>query len=196
MNKKSETPLSDAAGQIEAELSRFEQLLHELSRPVSTDKALQRARVALEECSSCEERLAANLTAFAQAIQGIQTRQQSCMELLNERVGQVQARHADRSALVDRLALLGVRTSEISKPIAALGEAAWQTVTPELLASVSEVSTRLEGAIGEAAQICVSARESDWSDLARDADALKQQLQAVRNQVVLGQRKLSSQAPS
>lgn len=196
MSKKSETPLSGAASRIEEELTRFEQLLHELSRPVSTDKALQRARAALEECSSCEERLAATLTAFAQAIQGIQTRQQNCMEILNERVGQIQARHADRSALVERLALLGVRTGEISKPIVALGETAWHTVTPELLASVSEVSTRLEGAIGEAAEICASARASDWSDLARDADALKQQLQAVRNQVVLGQRKLSSQAPS
>jgi hypothetical protein len=196
MNKKSETPLSGAASQIEEELSGFEQLLQELSRPVSTDKALQRARVALEECSRSEERLASHLTAFAQAIQGVQERQQRCMEILNERVGQIQARHADRSALVERMALLGVRTSEISKPIAALGENAWQAVTPELLASVGEVSARLEHAIDEAAQISSSARESDWSDLARDADALKQQLQSVRNQVLLGQRKLSSQAPS
>lgn len=196
MNKKSETPLSDAAGQIEEELSSLEKLLHELSRPISTDKALQRARLSLEGCSSSEERLAGHLTAFAQAIQDIQTRQQQCMEALGERVKQVQERHADRSALVERMATLGVRTSEISKPMVALQESAWSEVTPELLASVGEVSARLEDAIGEAGQISSSARESDWADLARDADALKQQLQAVRNQVLIGQRKLASQAPS
>jgi hypothetical protein len=196
MEKKSESPLTDAASQIEEELSRFERLLHELSRPVSTDKALQRARVSLEECSSTEERLAGHLTAFAQAIQGIQTRQQRCMEILNERASQIQERHIDRSALVERMAMLGQRTSEISKPIASLQESAWEAVTPELLASIGEVSARLEDAIGEAGQISSSARQSDWSDLARDADALKQQLQSVRNQVLLGQRKLASRAPS
>lgn len=196
MNKNSETPLTDASGQIEEELSRLEKLLHELSRPVSTDKALQRARISLEECSSSEERLASHLTVFAQAIQGIQARQQQCMETLSERVSQIQERHSDRSVLVERMALLGARTGEISKPFAALQDTAWTEVTPELLASVGEVSARLEDAIGEAGQISSSARESDWSDLARDADALKQQLQAVRNQVLIGQRKLASQAPS
>jgi chromosome segregation ATPase len=196
MNQKSETPLSDAANQIEGELSRFEKLLHELSRPVSTEKALQRARMSIEECSNSEERLAGHLTVFAQAIQSIQARQQRCMELLNERVAQIQERHSDRSALVERMALLGKRTSEISKPIVSLEESVWNAVTPELLTSVAEVSARLEDAIGEASQIAASARQSDWTDLARDADMLKQQLQSVRNQVLLGQRKLAGQAPS
>ena len=43
MNKKSETPLTDAATLIEAELSRFERLLQDLAKPVSSEKALQRA---------------------------------------------------------------------------------------------------------------------------------------------------------
>jgi chromosome segregation ATPase len=196
MEKKDETPLTDAASRIEEELSRFERLLQELSRPVSTEKTLQRARMSLEECSHSEERLASHLTAFAQAIQSIQERQQRCMESLGQRLGEVQARHADRSALIERMGQLGLRTSEISKPIVSLEESAWSAVTPELLASMGEVSARLEEAIGEAAQISTSARASDWSDLSREADALKQQLQAVRNQVLLGQRKLAGRAPS
>jgi chromosome segregation ATPase len=196
MDKKNAEPLTDAAAQIEQQLSHFERLLTELARPISTEKALQRARVALEECSSCEEKLAGHLTAFAQAIQSIQERQQRCMELLHERANQVQARHTDRSTLIERMAQLGQRTSEVSKPIASLGDGAWDTVTPDLLASVSEVSTRLESAIDEAGQILSTAREADWTDLARDADSLKQQLQSVRNQLLLGQRKLASRAPS
>jgi DNA repair exonuclease SbcCD ATPase subunit len=196
MNEKDETPLTDAASRIEEELSRFERQLRELSRPVNSEKALQRARVSLEQCSESEERLAAHLTDFARAIQSIQERQQRCMEALGERANEIQARHADRAALIERMASLGLRTSEISKPIASLEEKAWDTVTPELVASVGVVSSRLEEAIGEAGQIAASARDSDWSDLARDADVLKQQLQAVRNQLLIGQRKLASRAPS
>jgi chromosome segregation ATPase len=196
MNKKIDSPLTEAANSIEQELSQFEKLLQELSRPITTEKALQRAGVSLEECTSSEERLASHLTAFGEAIQGIQARQQRCMEVLNERAAQVHSRHLDRAALVERMASLGKSTSEIIQPIASLEEAAWTAVTPELLASVGEVSARLEEAIADAGDIASAARASDWSDLARDADALKQQLQSVRNQVLLGQRKLASRAPS
>lgn len=196
MDKKNAQPLTDAATHIEEQLSHFERLLAELARPISTEKALHRARVALEECSTCEEKLAGHLTEFAQAIQSIQERQQRCMELLNERANQVQARHVDRSTLIERMAQLGQRTSEVSKPIASLGDSAWEAVTPDLLASVGEVSTRLESAIDEAGQILSTARDADWTDLARDADSLRQQLQSVRNQLLLGQRKLASRAPS
>lgn len=196
MDKKHENPLAEASTRIQDALADFERLLQELARPISTEKALQRAREALEECSSCEEKLAGHLTSFAHAIQIIQDRQQRCMELLNERANQVQARHVDRAVLIERMALLGQRTSEVSKPIASLGDAAWDAVTPDLLASVGEVSTRLEVAIDEASQLMGSAREADWTDLARDAESLKQQLQSVRNQLLLGQRKLASRAPS
>lgn len=195
-DKKDQTPLSDASRRIEAELSRLEGLLHELSRPVNSEKTLRRAGASLEECSDSEARLATHLVDFGQAIQAIQERQQRCMALLGERAEQLRARHAERSALVERLAGLGERTSQISEPLASLAGAGVSEVTPELLASISEVSTRLEASIADASEIATAARSSDWSDLARDADALKQQLQALKNQITLGQRKLASQAPS
>lgn len=195
-DKKDQTPLSDASGRIEAELSRLEGLLHELGRPVNSEKTLRRAGAALEECSVSEAQLATHLLDFGKAIQAIQQRQQRCMDLLGERAEQLRARHAERSALVERLASLGERTSQISQPLASLAGAGLSEVTPELMASISEVASRLETAIGDASEIATAARGSDWSDLARDADALKQQLQALKNSITLGQRKLASQAPS
>lgn len=195
MTKKLENPLTEAASKIETELARLEHLLEELGRPINSEKTLRRAGNSLEECSGSEEQLAAHLVAFGQAIQGVQARQQRCMEELNERATALRLRHEGRSALVEQLSQLGQLTSQISQPLTSLGEASGE-VTAELLASIAEVAARLEQAVAEASQIAARARESDWVDLARDADGLKQQLLALKNHVSLGQRKLASQAPS
>jgi hypothetical protein len=188
--------LSDAARKLEAELSRFEQLLLDLERPLCSDDELQQAREVLESCADCEQRLATHLRAFAAVMQSVQARHQRSMESLNQRSDAIRARHLERSALVERIALLGQRAREVSEPIASISEAAWADCTPELMASVHEVTQRLDAVISEAALVASGARDARWTDIATDADALAQQLQGVRNRVVAGQRKLASQAPS
>lgn len=196
MQRKPDTALSKSATLLEEELARFEDLLQELKAPVNSEKALQRARHRLEECSACEEKLAEHLRAFAEAMQIMQARQQECMQLLGERAEGIQARLIDRNKLVERINQLGQQARSVSDPIVALEEPAWTSPTPELLNSVAEMSSRLEAVIEEAASVVASAKESDWTDVARDADALKQQLTAVRSKLIIGQRKLASRAPS
>jgi DNA repair exonuclease SbcCD ATPase subunit len=196
MPKNPDTMLSKAATLLEEELAHFEDLLQELKAPINSEKALQRARHRLEECSTCEEKLAEHLRAFAEAMQAMQARQQECMQILGERAEGVKARLIDRNALVERINALGQQARSVSDPIVALEEPAWTSPTPELLNSVAEMSSRLEAVIEEAASVVASAKESDWTDVARDADALKQQLSAVRSKLIIGQRKLASRAPS
>jgi hypothetical protein len=196
MAHKNDSPLSQAAQQLEAELSRFEELLVELGRPVNSDKALHRARQGLEACSQCEARLAQNLHAFADAMRAMQARQQRCMEVVRTNAEHIQSRHEERNALLGRVASLGTRAREVSEPLASVSEESWSSESPELLASMREVGTRLESVIEEADAVTTSAEQADWVDIARDAQALKQQLQSVRNRVLLGQRKLASRAPS
>jgi chromosome segregation ATPase len=196
MSRKPDTSLSKAAAALEAELAHFEDLLQELKAPVNSEKALQRARHRLEECSACEEKLADNLRAFAEAMQAMQARQQECMQLLGERAEGVQARFVDRNALVTRINQLGQQARAVSEPITSIDESAWTSPTPELMSSIAEMSSRLEAVIEEAAAVATSAKESDWTDVARDADALRQQLTAMRGKLILGQRKLASRAPS
>ena len=188
--------LSQAAERLEQELARFEELVAELGRPLNSDKSLQRARQALESCSRSEARLAEHLHGFANAMQTLQARQQRCMELVRAGADHIQARHVERTALLERVAALGTSAREVSEPLTAIGEDAWSNESPELLASVREVSTRLETVIAEADRVAEAAQAADWTDIARDAHALKQQLQAVRNRVLLGQRKLAARAPS
>jgi len=196
MQKKPDAALSKAASDLEAELARLEDTLDELKSPITSEKALLRAGQRLEQCSACEERLAGLLQNFAQAMIGMQERQQRCMEILAERADGVQARHADRNQLIERINQLGQRASQISSPIASLDESAWASPTSELLSSLAELNSRLESVIEEAGEVAASARQSDWNDVARDADTLKQQLQSARSRLLLGQRQLASRAPS
>ncbi|MFZ5897114.1 MAG: hypothetical protein ACOY0T_39010 [Myxococcota bacterium] len=196
MSRKPDSLLSKAATALEDELARFEDLLQELKQPVNSDKALQRARHRLEECSACEEKLAEHLRAFAEAMQAMQARQQECMQILAERAQGVATRLTERNALIVRINQLGQQARAVSEPIVALQEPDWNSPSPELLSSVAEMSTRLEAVISEAAAVVASAKESDWADVARDADALKQQLSAMRSKLIIGQRKLASRAPS
>ena len=108
----------------------------------------------------------------------------------------MQARFVDRNALVTRINQLGQQARAVSEPITSIDESAWTSPTPELMSSIAEMSSRLEAVIEEAAAVATSAKESDWTDVARDADALRQQLTAMRGKLILGQRKLASRAPS
>ncbi len=196
MNKKPEAALTAAARALDEDLARFEELAQELSRvQVNSEKALQRARQALEGCSEHEQQLAGSLQAFAEAMQTIAARQQRCMEQTAHATAQIQARHEQRTALLERVAALGASARSVTAPLGDLGE---PTAAPstEVLASIQERARRLEATIEEAAAVAVAAKQDEWFDIARDAETLQQQLQAVRNRVLQSQRKLASQAPS
>jgi hypothetical protein len=196
MSKATESPLLAAARSLTDDLSRFETLSEELSRlSIDTEKSLQRARQGLEACAEHETRLAESLRAFAVAMQAVQLSQQRCMELTAQAAAQVQLRQEQRAKLQERLALLGQSAREVSTPVAELFESA-ATPTHDMLPPLQEVERRLDAVISEAAELCELARRDDWADLQRDTQSLREQLQAVRNRVLLMRRKLAGDAPS
>src|SRR5258706_11033747 len=98
MIKKSETPLASAAHTLEDDLARLESLAGELERTrINSEKSLQRARQSLEACSEHEAKLAESLQSFAEAMQGVQERQQRCMQHAAEATARIQARNEARA---------------------------------------------------------------------------------------------------
>lgn len=199
MSKNQESPLLSAARALAENVSRFETLSQELSRlPVSSDKSLQRARQALQACSEHEAKHAQSLRAFAEAMQALQESQRHCMDVTAEAAARVQKRQEQRTLLEERLALLGASAREVSQPVAALfgapGEAPGES--PDLMAPLAEVERRLDGVIGDASSLCDAARADEWHDLEHDTQSLREQLQALRNRVLIMRRKLSQVASS
>jgi len=200
MTKSTESPLVVAVRQLDADLRRFEQLSAELGRSaINSDKSLQRASHMLEACSVHEGKLAESLRGFAEAMQGVERLQHECMEATAAAAKRISERHTQRSKLQERLQLLGENARAVSAPVTELkasDAAGSSSGSSHMLGPLGEVERRLEAVIAEAAELCELSRQGDWADLERDTQALREQLQALRNRVLLTRRKLSSDAPS
>jgi hypothetical protein len=196
MTKHSESPLLAAARQLDEDLRRFQTLSQELSQgPINSEKTLRRAGQLLEACSAHESKVLESLSAFGQAIQTVQQVQQACMEAVGQGTARVAARHAERLALQERVAQLSAGARAASEPVAALPGLDAPT-SSQMLAPLAEVERRLGVVIDEAAEVSTLAQQGDWNDLLRDTQSLREQLQSLRNRVLLMRRKLGSDAPS
>jgi len=196
--KTTDGTLAAAAAALENELERYDETVTELQKlPLTSDKTLQRARKVLEQCAGHQEKLAVLLPAFAQAMQQAQLRQQQCMDATAQGTEKIRTRFEGRMALLERVAALGQSAQDINEPVAAVMSAQAEERTPaELLKSLEDVGARTEAVIAEADAVHKLAQDGDWQDIARDTDALKQQLQSARNKVLVAQRNIASRAPS
>jgi uncharacterized protein YoxC len=195
--KTPQGPLTAAAAALEAELRRYEETVADITKlSLNSDKALQRARKILEDCAGHQERLGVLLPAFAQAMQGVQQRQQSCMDLTARGTETIKARFEERMSLLERVAALGQHAQDINGPVMQVISLGDQVAPDDLLKSLEDVGALADAVITEAESVHKAAEESDWMDIARDTDALKQQLQAARNKVMLAKRNVASRASS
>lgn len=193
MSNKPESPLLAAARALSEDLSRFQALSDELGRlSINSDKTLQRARHGLQVCSAHEIKLAESLRAFAQAMQQVQTVQQQCMDQTAQAARRVETRQLQRAGLEERMALLAQKARAVSLPIGPAEGAS----SSQMLSRLDEVEHRLEALIEEVSAVSRLAQEQDWQDLLRDTQSLREQLQALRNRVLLSRRKLAQNAPS
>lgn len=195
MSKNADTPLLAAARALAENVVRFEAISRELERlPLNSEKSLQRARQGLEACSEHETKLAHSLRGFAEAMQAVQESQRQSMDRTAEAAQRVRERQEQRSELERRVAQLGAQAREVSQPVASLVEAPGES--PDLLAPLAEVERRLAAVIEDAGSVNELARRGEWNDLERDTQSLREQLQALRNRVLLMRRKLSKDAAS
>lgn len=194
--KENADPLTAAASALDAELARFEQTVRDLAATtITTEKGLQRARRRLEECGGHEETLSAALQGFAAAMQTTQARQHKCMEGTLEAAKRIEERFTSRAALLERMRDLGDRAKTINEPVAsAMGSD--PSAPDALLTTLKAVSDLTADIISEADALQKAAKDSEWHDIERDTDALKQQLQAARNKIVAAQRNVAERAPS
>ncbi len=191
--------LQTVAEGLIGDLRKLEDTIREAQRlDINSAKNLQRGRRLLESCSEQEQRLAGHLQGLASAIQTTQLRIATCMEHTVDFSRRVAERAEIRSVLLDRLGGLGKRASEINQPVAeaVAAQAAGTADGTILLATVTEVVARTEGLLDEAAAVARDAKDAEWVDIARDADGLRQQVQALRGKVLILQRGLAERAPS
>lgn len=191
--------LVEAARALEQEVVRYESSLAELARTdIVSEKTLQRAAKSLESCAQHQNELARLLTAFAAAMGEMKERQERCVAETNAGAERVKARFESRAALLARVGALGAMTGEIIGPMASASatDGAEPEGITDVLARLDGVTSKAEEVIAEAEAVRQAAKAEEWQDVERDADALRQQLQAAKNKVLNAQRALAERAPS
>ena len=190
--------LVSAAQTFEDELRHLEDLALQLERaPISSQKTLQRSGTLLEDAGRTHERLGECLAALIAAVETTRARQQTALDRVLAETRRVQTRNQQYRELMDRFAALGARANEANGPVTSIVAQKDAGATAEdLLQALALVESLTEGVVADAEAVEQSAREGDWPDIAREAQALRQSMHAARNKVSLARRGVAGRAPS
>lgn len=195
--KQDPTQLEQAAEGVEEELRRFEALADTVLRtPLDSEKNLERASRALREVAESDERLVAQLQKLVAAVGSIRDRQQEHARGVNARAEELQARTQAFQELLQRYAGLGRSASELNAVVQDIAARRQKATTAEdnraLAGSLDQLLERMGQVAEEAQGLAGAATEQDFTDIARQADSLRQQLLSARNKMALLQKGLAA----
>jgi len=181
--------LATAAEALEAELSRFEDLVDALARErLESEKNLRRAAQNLVAIRDVDARLAERLGALVTAIGAARERQETSANVVRERAELIQQRSEALTALMQRWEALGQEAAEVTR-IAQEAVSGEQESNGDEQAKPEATFARMDerlGNLAESAQgLATAAQEVAFEDLARQADGLRMQVLAARNKLRL-----------
>jgi chromosome segregation ATPase len=179
---KADIPELVAAAQtIENDQQRLEDLARALQKTkLQTEKNINRAARELQEALGQQESLATSLRALGEAMVRMQERQQRAVNALSERAVEIQSRRARLSEHMIRYATLGSKAAELLEAMsAALGQ-------PSQSEAVGQAMSKLDTVVDQAATLSREARDEDFTEVAHEADVLKQKFQQIRTQLGSG----------
>lgn len=186
MAKTEDSELVRAAAGLEHDLRRLEELSAAVRKiRLHNEKSITRAARELNEALEQPERLAQGLKLLAEAMAHLQERQEAALNPLSIRAAEIQARAAKLNEYVQHFAVLAAQAADASKLLqTAQGQNGPDTPPDEERSqTLAEVDQRLVAIVEGARSLAESARTDDLPDFARDADALKQRIQALRERL-------------
>jgi hypothetical protein len=150
-----------------------------LAEPLATRAALERTAAALEESALLTGQVEPLVRALLDALAGQLGAQRDRGEALRARAEELAARRRSYEELVRGYAALGSAAGEVHRLLQAFGAEGGGLPT----ASLREVEEALARLIEGAVRAADAARESEFEDLAGEADHLRRQLVDARDQL-------------
>ena len=199
-SKPADSPLVASAEAFDETLKRFAALADGLRKGrLDSQSNLERAAENLKRVAGCEEELQAHAQALTVALATARDAQQEQAEAIRVRALEIQARGEELTRLMRGFEAIG-------KDAAALNASAQQLAarkrTPdemvkdgELLAGLDDLQERMTAVLVAGEQLSAEARQSDFEDLSRKVDSLRQQILAARNKIGLLKEALVRAAP-
>lgn len=165
-----------AAVAIEDDLRALEDIAVGLEKSkLNTEKTIQRAARELHEATEHQEKLATSLRSLAQVMANLQKRQQDAVDALSKQANAIKFRSERMTEHMHAYAQLGARSATIAEMLGKLEGHPGGAVT-----ALDEVSTELGKIVDDAKRIAEAAEAEDFTEIAREATALRQKLQSMR----------------
>jgi hypothetical protein len=192
--------LTEAASALERELKRFEALTGEARRVrLDTRKGVERAAKATTDAAACQKLVDLALGTLVQAIAAVRERHEGNAAALQARGEEIGQRANEYTALLERFSALGAEGAQLNGIVQELAEKKAVAATPDgvvaLVSAIEAVETRMAALIDGARGVAQDATAAAITDLAQQADALRQQVAAARNKLGLLRRSLAPAPP-
>jgi len=179
MAKVESTPLVDAAAEFDTELSSYARLGELfLKQPTSSVKHLERANNLLGEIAGCEERLQQAGQKLVKALAASRDQQEQLAKDVVAHVPVIQQRNTRLQELMGELTGLAGEVGGLNTLIQSKAENGDASAQPTMK-DARDVSETVLGLSTRAEALAATAREAEFEELAMQAHALHQRLQAI-----------------
>jgi uncharacterized coiled-coil DUF342 family protein len=191
--QKKESSLVLAAAALDEELRRYDSLAEEAKHSsIDSKKSLERAVKIVQESTARNETVQDTLRGLVTEIEAARVRQVESLNTLLDAARRVQARSEQYEALLQRFAALGESARHVNTLAAEIAGGS----EAEVLEALGRIEMQMATVVAEADTLAALAKEQDWVDLERQADAVRQQVLAAKNKLSTARRSVASRAPS
>jgi hypothetical protein len=196
--RKALPSLVAAATALDDELRAFDEIARQArEQRMNSQKTLSRTAAILTESVNARARIEEGVRRLVTEIGQAQQRQEASVQVLVEVAAELEQRTKDRDALLARFAGLGTSAASVNAmavDLAARRQAGADAT--ELLELLREIQAKMSSVSAEADALTEGAENDGWPEIARQADAVRQQVNAVKGKLAAVQRDLASGAPS
>ncbi len=196
MEKRAQpSELISAAEALDAELRKFEELSESIQKtPFNSQKNVDRASRTLTEIAQAGEALQARLGSVVTAIANFREKQQALAEAVQKRAYELEERGKVLGGLLAEYRALGENARELNVHLQSLKGAkdnGGSENTSGLFSQFQDLEPRVSQLVEAAQKLFEKAETQGFTDIAHQADALRQQLQAIRNRLNLLRQRLA-----
>jgi hypothetical protein len=176
--------LTRCAEVVERELRRLEELSRSARNIIlSSEKNIARAARGLQQALEQQERLAGELRGLGEAMLGMQKRQEAAMLPLQARALELQSRMARHSEHMERFGGLGSKAKEVLDVLIEISSSGSDAPGAQGAALLLDADERVRNLVEEIRAMTEAAKADEFPEIAREAHALQQRLQAARDRL-------------
>ena len=146
--------------------------------PLNSRRNLKAARTTTE-AAEAQTKVGEHISKMMAALTDVRVKNEATVQALQARSDEIQKRHLELSALLERFEIIGKEAREITALASTL------TGGTETGEKLGELETRMARIAEDARGLQADADAADWNDVARDADSLRQQVLAAKNKLGL-----------